>query len=428
MLRRLAALTLALALMMAAGLAEAYCVSVDGFAALVDENGVELIPPGTCETLFVVRENALFAGGQPGDYRLYDADGNPLGEERFSMIHDDGGPLIYRRDGVCGAMDGFGNILVVPAWTQLVSNGRDGWLAMTGDPLDERADGVLLIDARGELTETGVSTVGGLDWVRDDRMRVTTADGRWGLIDGAGATVVPTEWRHIGEISGGMAVVSADTGRGLIDADGNERLPAVYAWVERGDGIVAALTRDGVLEVYDAGDLSRRFKASGVEEAALAGGRVSAVTGEENILYSASGEAIYRAQRLASYYPGLNGQVIVADGAWGEACQKLLSPDGGEVSGAYQRILPLRGDRYAWMTMSGRTYYSDDLGALQTSWDYDSMRWGLMDGAGNELTPAEYREIIALGEDRLLLATDGELLFADMDGGVIRRWSLAESE
>ena len=73
-------------------------------------------------------------------------------------------------------------------------------------------------------------------------------------------------------------------------------------------------------------------------------------------------------------------------------------------------------------------YTSADLDRVQTSWDYDGARCGLMDARGAVLVPAQYREIRALSEDRLLMTGDGEALLSDLDGHVVKRWITAEAE
>ena len=124
----------------------------------------------------------------------------------------------------------------------------------------------------------------------------------------------------------------------------------------------------------------------------------------------------------ALYAEGLNGQLIASDGAWGEACQRLVDPDGSDASDGFQRILTLCGGRYAYMTMGGAEYYSDDLDSVQSSWDYESVRYGLMDGAGNALLPAGYRQILVAGDERLVLVGEDFVALSDLDGHVIRRW------
>ena len=104
-----------------------------------------------------------------------------------------------------------------------------------------------------------------------------------------------------------------------------------------------------------------------------------------------------------------------------------MNPGGGAASGRFQQLLPLSGGRYAWLELKGVEYYSAELGRTQKSWDYSNARYGLTDGAGRVLLPARYREIRALGEDRLLLVSDFAVQLADRDGAVLKTWVTAEA-
>ena len=50
-------------------------------------------------------------------------------------------------------------MLTEPLYTQLVSNGAGGFLALTTDCFDDQSDGLYLVDAAGGQTATGVQTL-----------------------------------------------------------------------------------------------------------------------------------------------------------------------------------------------------------------------------------------------------------------------------
>ena len=406
-----------------------FCISEPGFAALVDEQGRELIESGRFETLFTVREGALYAAGDRSGYRLYDADGQPVTDEVYGMIHDAGDCLVFRRGERFGAMDESGAAIVEPAWTQLVSNGIGGFLARDGDPLDDQPDEIIYIDASGEARRTGVFSASGLAEVRDDRMPYMASDGRFGAVDSSGEGVIPAVWRYIGAFSGGVAAAADGNGYGVLDAQGNAVVAMRYDWLDRSEAVIVGLDEEDGIDVYAADGSRLLFSLPGAGlRAALVGACLSVTGTEQARLFDAEGDLLYAASAGAVFYPGTDGQFILADGAWGESCQRILNPDGSETADGFQRLLPLAAGRYAWMLLPGVRYYSADLGGLQTSWNYDDMRWGLADAAGDRLTDAEYLEIRALAEDRLLLLTENEVILADADGAGIRRWALAESE
>ncbi len=420
------------ALMLAACAASAsgpVCVSAPGIAVLADEQGRDLIENGRFESVFAVREGELFAAGDRSGYRLFDALGQPVTGETFGMINDAGDCLIFRRGDRFGAMNFSGGTIVEPVWTQLVCDGAGGFLALDGDPLDDQPDEIVHIDGEGEVRRTGVRVAGGLTDLRDGRMPFMASDGRFGAVDAAGACVIPARWRYIGSFSGGVAAAADDGGQGVLDAQGNAVVPMRYDWLDRGDTMIVGLDAESGIDVYAADGSKLLYSLPGAGlQAVLVGEYLAVADAAQTRLYDAGGALLCSASADAAYYPGLGGQFIVSDGAWGEPCQRLLGPDGAEIASGFQRLLPLDGGLYAWMRLPGVKYYSDDLGMLQTSWNYDELRWGLADSAGNRLTDAEYLEIRTLGADRFLLLTADEATLVGAGGAEIRRWPLTADE
>ena len=422
MMRRIAAILALLTALSGVALASGcYVIDTDDVAALVDADGAILLDG--VDRAFTVREGSLYAAGSTGDYALYDATGMRLGDERFSMIDDAGDALIFFKDGLYGAMDDAGAVVLPAVWDQLVSNGAGGFLALSAD----MGDGALYISSGGDVSPTGVA-VSGLTPFHDGRMPYVAEDGRYGCLDAAGGVAVPARFSWIGEYVDGMALAAKDGKYGMIDLDGAWRVEAKYGWMGRGDGIVAALLPGEAVDVYDVqGSLLYTIRADATQAAAV--GDCAAIwEADAARLYNSRGRGVYEASPRALFFPGAGGQVILSEGRWGAAGQRLIDPSGIAGEGRYQRLLPLCADRYAYMTMQGVEYYSADLDSLQISWDYGSVRWGLIDGAGVELLPAEYREIRALGDDRLLLVTEDAVIFADLNGGTIRAWPAAPTK
>lgn len=428
MLRRTTAIALAALMLAGPALAEAaLCVCAGGVAALVDVRGNELIAGGTYEEMFAVREGALYAAGSRGDYGLFDAAGERLGDTRFSMIDDGGDALVYRIGERFGAMDERGEPVLAAEWTQLTPDGEGGWLALDGDPLDDLADEIVHLDGDAEPRRTGVYTLSGLARVRCGRMPYMSADGLCGAVDAHGAAVVDAVWRAVGAFENGFAVVSGSEGMGLIDASGQVLLSPVYAWIGRSEAMIAAQSADRV-EVFAPDSARQRFSLPGkAMEITLAGRALCIDYGERTCLYDERGAVLAECGPQTTFAAGVGGQFIASDGEWGEACQWLVGPDGTDASGRFQQILPLCEGRYAFLKMNGSAYYSAGLGRVQRSWDYDSMRYGLMDDAGHVIAPAEYLEIRPLSEDLLLLVSQGEVRLADRDGNALKSWVTAES-
>ena len=60
------------------------------------------------------------------------------------------------RGGLYGAMDAAGGVVLEPVWTQLASNGEGGFLALDGDPLDERPDEIVAVECKDEAAAKAV--------------------------------------------------------------------------------------------------------------------------------------------------------------------------------------------------------------------------------------------------------------------------------
>ena len=423
------ALLIALSLVtLGAALAEGpLCLVEEKLVMLVSESGDVLLEGGGIEDVFTVREGALYAAGRRGEYRLYDAAGSAVGETTFDMIADEEDGLIFRIGGRYGAMDEAGNVVLPAEYTQLTGDGAGGWLALDTDPLDETPDALLHIDRDGKARACGVTTTVGISHVRCDRMPVMAVNGRFGAVNGRGELIIPTQWRSMGPFIDGVSKVAGEDGLGLIDADGQTVVPATFDWLERGESLIAAKDAGGV-SVFspDGRDLLCRVLGSDLE-VCLVGDCLLVRDGEAARLYAADGGLIGAFDPDFRCSAGLGGQLIGTVGAWGEAGTWLMERDGSPVSGRYQRLLPLAGGRYAFIVMRGTEYFSADLNRVQTSWDYDSLRCGLLSAAGEELLPAEYKEIRVLSEDRLLLVDEAGITIADLDGNVVRRWETTEA-
>ena len=408
---------------------KALCIVTDQVVALVDESGEEILAASQFADIFCVSEQGVYAAGETGKYHLYNAEGVQIYEGEISMARESDGIIIFRQDGLYGAMSMNGAILEVPVWSQLVTNGEGGYLALDGYPMDDVPDEVIYIAPDGEVAWTGIFTANGLQDVSDGRMPYMASDGRYGYLDAHGDVALASSWLYAGAYLNGVAQVSGEDGMGLIDGEGDLVLQATHAYLEFGDDLIAALTGDGTLCVYSADGQEERFslEVDGAEVAVVQN-CVAVMDAAETRLYDASGACILTAAAGATFAPGLNGQIIASDGEWGEACQWLVNPDGSAASERYQRILPLAGDCYAFLTMTGANYYSDELGSMQTSWDYNSVRYGMLDGEGKEILPAEYLEILGLGSDRFLLIADQAVYLTDADGNALRTWFTVESE
>ena len=426
-MHRRTAICTALLFMLAYGAqASTLCVNAPGVVVLADDRGTEKTENGRFESAFVVRKGALFAAGRKGAYSLFDAEGQPMGDVQFSMIDDNGESLVFSSGHLFGAMSSEGEILLEARWTQLTPNGSGGWLALTGDPLDEQADEIIQIDGTGAEKKTGVFCTGGLSRISDGRMPFMDQEGRYGALDAGGSIAVSPVWQYMGAYSNGLAKVAGPEGMGLIDISGRTVIAPTLLWLERSPAMIAAW--DGTnLDIYGPRGGQRKARLSGkIREIALAGDDLVVNYEGRTCLYDANGRLLSQDNGSVCYTAGTRGQLIASNGQWGEKCQWLVNPDGSKASGLFQQLLPLCAERYAFLEMEGEAYESEALGQSQTAWNYGECRYGLMDGRGRILTSAKYRQIRALSGDRLLLIGDERVQIADRNGVVLKTWIIPE--
>ena len=402
----------------AAFAAAPYVVQSEGVVALIDGDGVSILENADIDALFAVRPGALYAAGKVGNYQLYDAVGTRLGDTQFAMIDDAGDALIFRQNGLCGAMDARGNIIVPAEWPQLISNGEGGFLALDGEGMLYHLDGSV------SPAPLGLRLTGGLSAFAEGRMPYTDESGAYGCLDAAGSVAIPASFDWIGGFRDGASIAVSDKQYGLIDRFGDWIVPPRYRWMQRGQGFIAALTESGSLRLLSTdGKTLRHIRARATQAAVV--GEYAALWDEKTAqLYDARGRCVLEAAPDALFFPSEGGQIIVSEGRWDAPEQYLMKSDGSVQEGRYPRITPLLPGRYAFLTMQGVEYYSELLDSLQISWNYSTARWGLMDSRGATLLPAEYLEIRAVGGDRLILRTGDTLIFTDQDGNPLRTWPL----
>ena len=404
-----------------------YCVDVPGGKGLIDESGDFWVEPGVYDEIITIEPGVVYLAGEKGNYNILDGEGQEISNIRVAMARYVDGVIIFRWNGLYGAMDLSGEVLVGPIWHQLTTNGRGGYLALNDYASDNVADEIVHIDASGEIINTGNYTVGILEDVSSDRIPYMTTDGSYGLADGEGNIVTQPVWLYTGGFEDGMGLVSDENGIGLVDANAEMILECRYRFIDRGDEMIIALDKEDVLEVYAADGKTRLFDLeAGARSVSMVGNCIALSDDECVVLYNREGLPVYTGSAFATFAVGLDGQIIASDGKWGEECVWLMDQSGNALSGMYQRILPLAGGRYAFLTMSGATYFSDALGDFERSWNYESIRYGMIDSAGNQILPDEYLEIIALDEDRFILKAEEGVYLSDKDGKIIQCWLLNE--
>lgn len=408
------------------------CVVAKDCAALLSMDGGEILAPGEYEDLFCVVDGERYAVGRSAQngmlYGLCNADGELLTEIAYEMFASVEDVILFRQEGLCGAMDLEGRILLEAIFTQLVPCRENAFLALIDDPYDDSADMIWRIELGEETMSVGVRTASGLELLSEGRMPFRSPDTEcYGCIDGSGKVVLEAEYDYLSAFKDGVARASKDGKLGVVDRDGAWKILPEYDFLERGDGIFVALMGRERCVVYDADDCVERFRIEGNNLRAAAVSSYPIVVNNGGMrVYTADGSLLLEAPANATISPGAGKQMILSDGDWGAKCESVIDEDGTQSERRDQHLLALDEHRYAYMTMNVATYYSDALQSIRYSCDYDSMRFGMLDLRGREILPAEYLELRWLGENRYLTVAETGLQVVDGEGNVL--WSRLEEE
>lgn len=397
------------------------CISTDLATALLSVDGDEIIPPGSYEDIFTVADGQLYAlGAKTADgirYALSSASGKVLTDFAYSMFSASEDGVIFAQDGLFGAMDLQGEILLPAQYTQLAAAGDGRFLAMTTDPFDDDADEIFLLNANGEMQSTQVRSSEGLSAFSEELMPWQDSDSKlYGYLAADGSIAVEAKLETAGRFENGAARVSVDGKLGLIDPNGSWLIEPEYDYLETGNGVTVGLIGREQFVVFGK-DHKELFRVEGA-------GLEVALVGEKPILqrngmlevYDLSGQVIFEIHQSAQLLPGLDGQMILVDGDWGADCVSLVGSDGTRGERLDQYLIALDGGRYAFVRMNVASYYSEALEEIRYSCDYDTLRCGMIDSDGNEILPAEYLEICSLGHGRYLAVAENSLQVTDGDG------------
>jgi len=402
---------------------------------LLDESGNLLTPRDTygniwpiardqSRNLFAVSRAALEtvpendADYVPNPCALMDADGNLLtGFDYLSLDYfpEDHVVIFADMDGMHGAMDESGSIIVESGYISLCPNGAGGFLAIAGPedgPIDyEKAYPVEYIDANGRPFDTGVTAMPyGLSGFSEGFCAVTHSyedrDSGCLFLDSEGTNVFGRGYGYSDGFYGNYAVVS-DSSSGLyafIDKTGAFVTEPIYASIDPGryydSGVFLACTGDEAL-VLDAYTLETRaridLKSAGADYAYLSGKHFIAAYGNErSFLYDLDGNRIVSGVLSVDHYYGyadaMPGRLIITYGEWPDNASHLIDGSGELVGPEFQTIYAA-----SWKDGQGRYIfgtYEIIEGEDGERWpNWSSYRYGLCDEDGNTLLEAKYASL-----------------------------------
>lgn len=418
-----------LALLLSAPAQAAVSLRLNDGAALLDTHGSVIVDFGAWDDI-VMLGNDRFAAGQNGLYALMDAGGSILTETAYSDLLSCRELYLACREDMWGILAPDGAIRAGFRYTRLIPSEADVFWALKTDPNDLNSDELFLLDASGVERSTKLSVRRTAEASGCGLLAVQLSEnGLWGFCDQNGDMAVPAQYESVGRFTTGIAPVVQGGRWGAIDAAGNVLVHAQYDSLEITEAgcILAAKTGEGVQVFSAGGEIIASHEGEGSFAAALGDGyvlyekegvRIFDAVGNERFVFSAD----------AAVSEGLNGQILIADGPWGEENSFIAGTEN-----RYRHLYPLgmAGDAplYACMSVSASQYMNELLGEMQLAVDMDSARWGVADAKGNLLLPMEYESIQYLGEERLLVQHRGQMQMLDLSGNVLfRRGSVRTEE
>ena len=349
---------------------------------LMDESGEVLSP--TCYEA-IVRVNGVLLAEQNELWGVLADDGTPLGEFAYTRI-------------VFGA-------------------GGDGW-ALSGNPNDSRSDRLLLLSSDGAMRETPLDVLWTDSEASNGLLAIQLAkSGLCGYCDIKGRMVIHAQYDSASAFRNGLAVVTKGGKCGVINTSGKMVAEAEYDFADISASGVIVLMREGTaLALRSNGSEIARFEGNNLSIGILGDG-FALDDGENCRAFDANGNELISTSSKAAFIEGIDGQIIVSDGAWGEECVYLAG-----TQARYQNLYPLgqTGERglYAYMKANTARYTNDILNETQLSTDMESARYGVVDDSGDVLIEAMYLSISYLSEDRLLVESETAWQMSDTSGKV----------
>ena len=397
----------------------AVSVRMDSDAALLMEDGTQLVSAGAYADIVPLGSD-LFAASSDGErFALMDAEGALLTDSMYDEFRVEGDLLLAQRGGEWGLMNEDGTELGAFAYRRIAADGEGGFWAL-------REDALVLLDADGSARESGLRALR-IGEASEGLLSVQTQAGRWGCCDRSGRLVIPTDYDYIGNFVSGRAAAVSDGRYGAIDRSGGWIVEPIYDFLEISEsGFILAADRDGALLL----DLEGGEIAAYLEEniyAALAGDGYVIENGESLRIFDASGALLEELAPDASVTEGIGEQLIISEGMWGETCVRLLGTEA-----AYQNLYPLgmaEGEPvYACMEVNAARYANDLLHEIQIAVDMDTACYGLVNGAGEQILPCGYISIEYLANDRFLVRAERQWQLIDSEGKIYWRRRVTQTE
>lgn len=416
-MKRFCTLILALLALLAPFARASISIRMDSDACLLTENGDVLAAPGTYQDIAPLG-NGFFAAKIGGNYALMNERGELLTQPDYQALQLASSVLLAQKGGRWGILSEDGTPLDEFDYTRVTFDGKGNGWALTGNPNDSRSDRLLLLSPDGTMSETDLYVLWMDERASDGLIAVQLAEnGLYGYCGVDGKMAIQARFDSASTFKSGRAVVALNGRCGVIDANSALIVPAKYDFADISSSGVSVVRRDGEVRALRAdGSEIARFESASASIALLGNG-FGVADGENCRAYDGNGSEIVSASAQSAFLEGLNGQIIVADGPWGDACVYIAG-----TSARYQNLYPLgeaNGSAlYAYMMANTARYTNDILNETQLSTDMESARYGVVGSDGEILLAATYLSITYLANDRLLVRTEDAWQMIDSAGNV----------
>lgn len=386
---------------------EVFAVNYISGAVIVDESGNTIIPAGTYDRLYVLRNDSGkhvgYAAGKMTDsllmYAVLNSDAEVLTEFKYSGVWEAGNGCIVNDNGVYRYLTGSG-VYDSYRFSNIEYIGSGRLLVTTGNAYDDIGDQMSILWSDGITLNTGITILNGfreysegLMPLLDDRTSL------YGYVDTQGSWAIEPTFLYAGDFLNGLAIIGTENGYGVIDTSGHIRLAASSRQLARTDSLFAAIRGD-TLRIYDS-----KLTQTGIIE--LYGTSVSLTSkylvisgSDSDSVYDLYGAHLFTIDGLSSISCVAEGKFIVRQGNWGEACVALRNIAGELLSEPCNSIYMLDDNRYAY-----------GLG--------DEPLFGLMDTDGNFITEAKYISLAYVTDGIYCADIENGAVLIDADGNII---------
>lgn len=393
----------------------------DNGAVLSDYDGNEIVALGVYEDI-VNLTSERFAAVRDGKCALMNGDGRLLTDFRYDHLLIKDGLLLAELDGKQGLLSMDGTALTEIIYEKIVPSVDGGAWAM-----GESGGELLLLDAQGQEKSSGMKLRSMDDASGNGLLAVMSSDSeQYAYCDLTGKIVIDAQFDAARAFQCGIAVVSLVGRLGAINEAGEMLLPAQYDYIDiSANGDILTVNSEGASLWSPSGKLLFDFSGEQLS-AAFAGDYATIYTGENLLVYDRNGKERLCLAADASVYAGLEGQLVISEGSWGESCVYLNGTDL-----CYQNLYPLGyadGKAvYAFMDVRTAKYMNNLLGEAQLSADMNSARYGIVNAKGEMLLPAVYSEIEYLADNRFLVRTETQWRMINANGSVYWRMNASEA-